>query len=189
MDLFHINVKRNNFHWVSRSSFPYWWGHSFSTKKSTMFYPETKPRHTLEHDPPFTVDIGLNIHGLTRKKASNSSVTPAGNLHFLRLCLRAWWVDWQISMRIFWWSRRESYLLPVCIVVYRGLFTIWALLDHLDNYTSTTTSQRSFHCTDTSFLISNSNKVGKVFVDCKLGFFPSEVESVFSLKPKPLFRL
>ena len=117
MDLFHINVKRNNFHWVSRSSFPYWWGHSFSTKKSTMFYPETKPRHTLEHDPPFTVDIGLNIHGLTRKKASNSSVTPAGNLHFLRLCLRAWWVDWQISMRIFWWSRRESYLLPVCIEV------------------------------------------------------------------------
>jgi len=52
----------------------------FNAKKRSTADPEAKPRHSLEPNLPLPVYIGLNIHGLTRRKHLINQLHQLGGL-------------------------------------------------------------------------------------------------------------
>ena len=128
----------------------------FNAKKRSTADPEAKPRHSLEREPPLSVYIGLNIHGLIRRKHL------INQLHQLRICISYERVllleDW-IAKAICIRFDEDRVVSPVCLR--GGLFTVGAL-DNLDHNPSSTTSQSSFHGTGISmFQFPSPNKPGE----------------------------
>ena len=115
-----------------------------------------KPRHSLEHERPLPVYIGLKIHGLTRSKHL------INQLHQLGICISYERVlqleDW-IAKAICIHFHEDGVVSPVCL--HRSLITVGAL-DNLDHNPSSTTSQSSFHGTGISmFQFPSPNKPGE----------------------------
>ena len=103
-------------------------------------------RHTLLHEPPLPIYIGLNMHQLTTSKKLVQQLYRMGIcIAYDRVMEIEGWIATSTSERFM----EDGVVSPACLR--KGLFTIGALaLDNLDLNPSATTSQSSFHGTGIS---------------------------------------
>ena len=102
---------------------------AFNAKKLSTVNLETKPRHSLEREPPLPVDTGWNIHGLTRSKHLINQLHHQGIwISYERDLQLEDWIAKAICIRVV--TRTELYplsaLKEVCLPLV--LWTTWTII-------------------------------------------------------------
>ena len=100
-----------------------------------------KIRHSLNHEPPLPLYLGLNVHILTRSK---KLITELHNLGLSVSYNRVLQVENQMAIAVCEDIKNKGIVCPAQLR--KGLFTVGAL-DNLDHNPSSTTAKGSFHGT------------------------------------------
>ena len=103
-----------------------------------------KTRHSLGHEPPLPIYIGLSIHHMTRSKKLIQRLYQMGIcISYDRVLELENWICISVCERF----EEDGIVTPACLR--KGLFTVGAL-DNLDHNPSSTTAVDAFHGTGIS---------------------------------------
>ena len=116
----------------------------FNCKKSKKKDSAAKVRHSLEHEPPLPLYIGLNVHTQTRSKKLITQLYELGlSISYDRILQ----LENQLATAVCRDMEKKGVVCPAQLR--KGLFTAGAL-DNLDHNLSSTTAKGAFHGTGTS---------------------------------------
>ena len=115
----------------------------FNTKKRASDH-DVQTRHTLLHEPPLPIYLGLNIHAAAQSKKLIQMLYKMGiTISYDRIMTLEDWLDTSVCERF----KEDGVVSPACLR--KGLFTVSAL-DNLDHNPSSTSYTSSFHGTGMS---------------------------------------
>ena len=137
----------------------------FNCKKPKKRDSAAKVRHSLEHEPPLPLYIGLNVHTQTRSKKLITQLYELGlSISYDRVLQ----LENQLATAVCQDMDNKGVVCPAQL--HKGLFTSGAL-DNLDHNLSSTTAKGAYHGTGMSLFQSPTRS--------------NQAQGVISLQPQP----